>query len=85
MKGSSLTKEDAAKLVKGDVLVVVTGDDGKPIVDKDDRDGTKRYRTRRVPVSAETIMSVNVRGGAVVVATIDGQKLTAPLPPAKAR
>jgi hypothetical protein len=79
---TAMTAAEAAKLINGLVQVVVTGADGKPVIDKA-ADGAKTYRTKKVPVGAEHVMSFAVRGDRVVVVTIDGQKLTAPLPTEK--
>lgn len=75
----SMTKADAAKLVRGAVVAGVTGEDGAPIVDVH-KEGSKTYRTALAPVSADTILAYRVyndRGGVV---TVDGQKLTGRLP-----
>ncbi len=85
---TSITKADAARLVSGRVVDVVRDADGNPIVDRQ-KDGSDVYRTAVVPVSADTILHYRVYDDRVVVVTIDGQKLTGPLPaaarPAKPR
>ncbi|MDH1333259.1 hypothetical protein N5D77_06035 [Comamonas thiooxydans] len=61
-KETQLTAADAAKLVQRTVL--------EPV------DGKGKFREKRVPVSAEEVLSCKDYGTHVVVVTRDGQKFT---------